>query len=173
MATVELKGGEKLQAYLAELAAKLGSAKTLRVGFLEGSTEADGTSIPMIAAVQNWGAPGIPARPFFTEMVEKNQDTWGALLQEGLRRNDMDAAKALAFAGQIMVEQLQDSIEDGAWTANSPVTNLLKQRFPVGGQTFDDVLKARADVKAGATAPPGKPLVQSGDMKSSAAFEVE
>jgi hypothetical protein len=34
----------------------LADATEVRVGFLEGSTEADGTSIPMVAAIQEFGA---------------------------------------------------------------------------------------------------------------------
>lgn len=173
MAAVELKGGDKLQAALAQIAAKLENAHSVKVGFLSGATEANGTSIPMIAAVQNYGKPGIPARPFFTKMVEDNQDGWPALIEEGLKRYDMDATKALTFAGLVMKEQLEASITDGQWIPNSPVTNLLKQRFPTGGQSFADVLQARADVKAGATAPAGKPLIQSSDMLKSVDLEVE
>ena len=53
-----MTGGDKLMAYLAKIDAGLasaGSAPSVRVGFLEGSTEADGTSIPMIAAVNEFG----------------------------------------------------------------------------------------------------------------------
>lgn len=172
-ATVEIKGGEELQRKLAEIASRLSTAKELRVGFLEGSPYRDGTSAPMVAAVQNWGKPGIPARPFFSKMVENNQAGWPALIEEGLKRFGMDAAQALAFTGQIMTEQLQDSIQDGDWVANSPVTNLLKWRFPQGGQSFEDVLQARRDVAAGASAPAGKPLIQSGDLSGAANFEVD
>lgn len=42
----------------------------------------------------------------------------------------------------------------------------------MGGQTFDDVLKARYDISKGATAPAGKPLVQSGNMLNSVDYKV-
>lgn len=56
MATVS--GGEKLQAYLAQIAGNLasaGSAPSVQVGFLEGSTYPDGTSVPTIAALNEFG----------------------------------------------------------------------------------------------------------------------
>ncbi len=53
-----LSGGEKLMAALKEINAHLASAgsdPSVRVGFLEGSTYPDGTSVPMVAAVQEFG----------------------------------------------------------------------------------------------------------------------
>jgi hypothetical protein len=54
-----LSGGEKLQAALAKVAANLGPGDgrvLLRVGFLEGSTEQDGTPTPLVAFVNEFGA---------------------------------------------------------------------------------------------------------------------
>ena len=56
MATVS--GGDKLMAYLKQIDANLasaGSSPEVRVGFLEGATYPDGTSVPMVAAVQEFG----------------------------------------------------------------------------------------------------------------------
>jgi hypothetical protein len=124
MADLTLKGGEQLEKRLAEIAAKLSTAATLRVGFLEGSTEADGTSVPMLAAVHNYGsaARGIPPRPFFSNMVSENQDGWPAIIEEGLKRSDMDARGALTFAGQILKEQLQAAIVEGEFAPLKPKT---------------------------------------------------
>lgn len=59
----DLTGGEKLQKYLEELESNLSSGTGLKVGFLEGSTYPDGTSVPMVAAVQEFGGSiQIPAR---------------------------------------------------------------------------------------------------------------
>ena len=48
-------GGEALKKRLAELAENLTQAATLRMGFLAGSDYEDGTSLPMIAAVHEFG----------------------------------------------------------------------------------------------------------------------
>lgn len=48
-------GGQKLAARLKEIAAAMDSASTVRVGFLEGATFPDGTSIPMVAAELEFG----------------------------------------------------------------------------------------------------------------------
>ena len=170
-----LSGGAKLDAYLKATAEKVTNAATLSVGFLEGATYSDGTPVAMIAAIQNFGAPsrGIPPRPFFSNMIAKDSSAWPDQLAALLKMNDMDARKSLTMMGEGMVGQLRQSIVDTNDPPNSPVTNLLKQRFPMGGQTFADVLKARADVKAGVTAPAGKPLVQSGHLLNSIDSEVK
>jgi hypothetical protein len=50
-----LSGGAGLEAYLKGIAEGAASAREVRVGFLEGSTYPDGTSIPEIAAIQEFG----------------------------------------------------------------------------------------------------------------------
>lgn len=50
-----LHGGDKLQQYLDRLLARVSSAQAVKVGFLEGATYPDGTSVPMVASVQEFG----------------------------------------------------------------------------------------------------------------------
>jgi phage gpG-like protein len=171
---VEIRGGAKLEARLRELAQNVSKATEVRVGFLEGATEENGTPVAMIAAIQNFGAPkvGIPARPFFTNMVKDNADAWGDQVGVLLNENGFDARTVLTLMGEEIKGELREAIINMNEPPNSPVTNLLKQRFPMGGQTFADVLQARADVRAGVVAPAGKPLVQSGKMLDSIGSEV-
>lgn len=173
MATI--KGGDKLKATLAALSRKVGRGAALRVGFLEGSTYPDGTSLPMVAAVQNFGSPakGIPPRPFFTNMVADKSPGWGPALGRILDANDLDAEKSLRLMGEGIKGQLQQAIVDTNAPANSPVTDLLKQRFPMGGHTFADLQDARRDVANGETAPAGKPLVWTSHMLNSVDYEVD
>lgn len=176
MTTISLTGGDRLQAKLDELAAKLSRGGTLRVGFLEGQTYNNGQSVATVAVINNFGAPaaGIPARPFFTNWIKKYSETWGRGLEAQLKRFDYDLHAAFTVTGAVMVGQLQQEITDTNSPANSPVTDLLKQRFPMhDGMTFDDVQKARDDVAAGETAPAGKPLVWSGVMRQSVNFEID
>lgn len=63
MADGGFSGGEELQKYLAGIAESAAKASDLKVGFLEGSTYDDGTSVPMIAAVNEFGGSiDIPER---------------------------------------------------------------------------------------------------------------
>lgn len=173
---VEVRGGEALEAHLKKLAERVRGSGTLRVGFLEGATYPDGTSVATIAALENYGAPaaGIPARPFFSNMVRDKSPGWGAALARLLEQTDWNADEALALMGEGIAGQLREVIVAGGFAPNSPVTNLLKQRFPTGDDiTFDDIQKARADIAAGETAPAGKPLVWSGHLLASIDSEVE
>lgn len=173
MATVT--GGARLDAALREMAQRIASASVVRVGFLEDATYPDGTKVATIAALNNFGAPaaGIPPRPFFSGMIAAQSPGWGDKFAAVLTAADYDAHKSLELMGEGIAGQLRESIVDMTWPANSPVTDLLKERFPMGGVEFSDVLQARHDVAAGETAAPGKPLVWTGHLLNSVGSEVE
>lgn len=165
MATVE--GGHKLDAVLRDLGKRHGQKTEARAGFLETATYPDGTPVAMVAALNNFGAPeaGIPARPFFSDMIRAKSPYWSDQFAEIVKACDGDTDEALAIMGESIAGQLREAIQAFNSVPNSPVTDLLKQRFPKrDGMTYADVVQARRDVAAGATAPAGKPLVWSGDM---------
>jgi len=118
MASIEFSGGDKLKAVLEGIAKRAGKAKTLEVGFMSGATYPDGTPVAMVAAIQNYGVPaaGIPARPFFSNMVREKSPDWGQSLGEVLKANDYDSDVALKAMGLGIEDQLQQSIRD----TNSP-----------------------------------------------------
>ena len=111
---VALKGGDKLEAKLRALSSQVTKAASVDVGFLAGSTYPDGTSVPMVAAIQEFGAPsrGIPPRPFFRGMIQKESPKWGDTVATLLHANNYDAARTLAQAGDGIKGQLQQSIVD-------------------------------------------------------------
>lgn len=147
MATIS--GGAKLDGYLKRLAKKVATPGTLRVGFLEGRTYPDGTSVPLVAAIQNFGAPArwIPPRPFFSNMIADKAAGWGPALGKILEANGNDGAAALALMGEGIKGQLQQSIRD----TNAP---------PLAESTI-----ARKGFE--------KPLVDTGLMLNSVDFEVK
>jgi hypothetical protein len=175
MATFFFKGGDKLKQHLSDLAQNLQNKDAVDVGFPEGSTESNGANLPMVAAIQEFGAPskGIPPRPFFRTMIAKNESHWGKDLAEQLKANDMDASIALSIMGEQMIGELQESIIDVTDPALSDVTLLLRERFGNNPQeiTFKDVQKAREDIKAGinpnVSGSQAKPLVWTGKMLKS------
>lgn len=58
-----MSGGDRLMAHLDRILERVKSAQEVRVGFLEGATYPDGTPVPMVAAVQEFGGSmNIPAR---------------------------------------------------------------------------------------------------------------
>jgi len=146
MATI--KGGEKIAPALAAIAKKFAVKGTLRVGFLEGSTYPDGTSTPMVAAIQNFGAPsrGIPPRPFFSNMVAEKSPQWPEEIASILEANGGNGEIALGLMGEHIKGQLQSSIVDGQYAPLSPVT--------VERKGFD------------------KPLIDTSHMLNSVGYEV-
>jgi hypothetical protein len=148
MAEIAFKGGDKLEAALKQIAEKAGN-KVLRVGFLEGSNYPDGTPVAMIAMIQNFGAPaaGIPARPFFSNMVKEKSPDWGDDLSEALDRNDFDGEKSLGELGDKIRGQIQKAIID----TNEP---------PLSPQTI-----ARKGFS--------KPLIDTSNMINSVNYEVK
>lgn len=114
-----LRGGEKFEAAMEELAEAVGSNPTIvRVGFLEGATYPRGQPVAMIAAIQDFGAPGagIPPRPFFRNMIAAKSPEWPAAIAGLLRANNMDVRRSLDQAGAAIAGQLRQSIID----TNSP-----------------------------------------------------
>lgn len=103
-------GGDKLGPYLDRLAQRAGSAGSVDVGFLEGATYPDGTSVPMVAALNEFGTSTQPPRPFFRDMVSARSSEWPDAVANLLKANDMDAARTLDQAGAAIAGQLRESI---------------------------------------------------------------
>lgn len=116
MATI--RGGEKFERTLREMARLLKGEAALRVGFLEKARYPDGKPVAMIAAIQDFGAPraGIPPRPFFRNMIAKKSPEWPAAIAELLKKHRYNVAAALDEAGAAIAGQLRQSIVD----TNSP-----------------------------------------------------
>lgn len=169
-------GGDKLRDAMRQIADRVKAKREVRVGFIDGATYPDGTTVATVAALNEFGAPaaGIPPRPFFSGMIRDKKGGWGDAMAAQLKATGYDIEVTLERMGLGIAGQLREAIEAFDQVPNSPVTDLLKQRFPTGdGVTFADVQQARADVAAGETAPSGKPLVWSGHLLASVGSEVE
>ncbi len=116
MATIS--GGGKLEAALRDMASKVSRAASVDVGFLEGATYPNGVSVPMVAAIQEYGAPSrnIPPRPFFRNMIAAKSGEWPDAVAALLKANDYDARTTLDQTGSAIAGQLRQSIVD----TNSP-----------------------------------------------------
>ncbi len=112
MATIS--GGQKLEAALRDMAAKVAVPATVRIGFLENARYPDGTPVAMIAAIQEFGAPsrGIPPRPFFRNAIAKYSPEWPAAIAGLLEANNLDAVRTLDQAGAAIAGQIRQSIVD-------------------------------------------------------------
>lgn len=175
----KVTGGRKFAAVLATIGNKLNSPGTLRVGFLEGATYPNGTSVAMVAAIQEFGAPraGIPPRPYFRPMISAKSPGWPAAIAENLRDTNYDVGETLGRVGEGVKGQLQESIINTNSPRLSPVTIMLRgmksqdQSLVV---TRGVVAQARARVKAGLTnyGASTKVLIESGHLVNSVAYEI-
>lgn len=177
MATI--KGGDKLGLKLGELGKKVASAKVLRVGFLEGSTYPNGTTVATVAAIQEYGAPRahIPPRPFFRNMIAAKKGEWPAAIAALFKKHDYDARATLDEAGAGIAGQLRRSIVDTNEPALSPVTLMLRKMFGNHPEMIRarDVADARRRVAAGESyaGVSTKPLVWTGHLFDSVDHEVK
>ena len=144
-----ITGGDKMESALAAISARVRNARQVSVGFLEGSTYPDGTPVPMIAAIQEFGAPNkrIPPRPFFRNMVAEKSGEWPKAVAGLLKSNGYDAAVTLAQVGEAVKVQLERSIA-----------------------SFNSVPLAPSTVAAKGNA---KQLVDTGVMLASVAYKVD
>jgi hypothetical protein len=159
----EIRGGDKLQRALVEITAKLDKYATLHVGFLAGARYPNGTSVALIAAIQNYGAPraGIPPRPFFSNMVKAKSPEWPAGLAGLLKKHNYDTNLALGEAGVLIAEQLRQSIKDTNTPPLKPAT--LRARGVAGNTKYDPSNPKTFGAK---------PLIRTGDMMRAVAYEV-
>lgn len=146
MTTFNLSGGDKLERALEEIAAKVARPATLRVGFLEGATYPDGTSVAMVAALLNFGISNGKAWPFFSKMIAEKAPGWGETLAGLLQKNNYDVAMSLEQMGTGIAGQLRQAIVD----MNEPKLD----QSTIDRKGFD------------------KPLVDTGHMLNSVDYEV-
>lgn len=148
MAAIGLSGGSALEAKLRQIAERATTSAELRAGFLEGATYANGTSVPTVAAINEFGAPsrGIPPRPFFRGMIAAESPHWGDDIGKLLVAADYDATQALATMGLEIRDELQASIKAFTDPPNAPST-IAKKGF-------------------------SQPLIDTGHMWQSVDFEV-
>lgn len=175
----EVKGGQQLDNVLRAIAKKL-KGGTVRVGFLEGSTYPDGTSVATVAAIQEFGAParGIPPRPFFRNMIKQNAASWPGAVKAVLEFTGGDSERAFQIMGDRIAGQLRKSIVATNDPPLSAVTVLLRSRFPGGQYGASDVWQAMHDVATqdhplASGMASDKPLVWTGHMLASVDYEVQ
>lgn len=170
-----------MERVLAGIAAKVSGNPEVRVGFLGDKTYPDGsTSVAMVAAIQEWGAPsrGIPARSFFRVLITAQKSTWGKTFASLLKANDYDVEKVLTMMGDGIKAQIQQSIIDTNTPALSEVTRMLRMmrvEDPDLVVTGRIVAEAAARVAAGEIASDinEKALIDTGVMYNSVDREVK
>lgn len=185
-----LTGGEALQRYLEQMAGDLAKAEGLKAGFLEGSTYPDGTSVPMVAAVNEFG--GSIDIPEHTREVH-----FKYIKRTGQVSHRFVKAEKATFSQTVTVPAHTITVP-----ARPFFRNMLAEKSPAWGSDLAKHLKAsdydagealermgdqiREQLQASITnfTSPGnapstvkkkgfdKPLTDTGDMKQAVGFEV-
>lgn len=177
---MKITGGGAATAALEAIARKLGDGHGLRVGFFEDAEYPDGTKVATAAAINNFGAPaaGIPARPFFTNMIDQQSPKWGPMLTRLLAMQDNDFEKALSLMGEDMAGELQESIKQMNSPALSEVTLMLRkmksedQTLVVTGATVGEAARRVASGEAIGSVN-RKPLNETAHMQNSIGWSVD
>lgn len=156
------KGGNRLAGFLNQIANRVQKGKFVKSGFLKTATYAGGKPVAMIAAIQNYGAPGagIPPRPFFTNMVKDKSSGWGVAVAKNLKAANYDSDVALDRVGEGIDGQLRASI---IATNEPPLAPSTLRKRGYTGKAFDPKDKSTFGAK---------PLVDSGIMLGSVDHEV-
>jgi len=126
-ATYASDGGARL-ASAAKRAQKEGRTGWARLFASWAKWQAKNGGVFHIAQVAFWmefGTRRSKPRPFFRRMIRSKSPRWGYWIARFLKASDFDAQRALSLLGQLISEQLQESIR--SWPAdNKPMTVFIK-----------------------------------------------
>jgi len=177
--TVKVTGGKKYQAFLDKMAQIAGGVKA---GIFGNATQAKagganiaayafwnefGTTIrvtPKMRAYMHYrdvhlksetNVINIPARPFMRTVAKEKPKSWCGVMVAHIRGRAQDPKAwkdALGLAGKQMKSDIRDSIMNGSWTPNAPLT--VKWKSESGKSQ------------------PDKPLFNTGDMYNAVTFQV-
>lgn len=158
-----VRGGRKFEQALRDIARRLNKG-ALQVGFMENAIYPDGKKVAMIAAIQEFGAPGagIPPRPFFRNMIAAKSAEWPEAIAKTLIKSKYDVNLTLNRVGEAIKGQLQQSIRDLTSPPLKPATIIRKGG--TAGMVFNP--KKRSTF-------PAKPLIDTGHMLDSVTYRIK
>ena len=192
MATVS--GGDKLQSALQKISDKLGASgggPSVAVGYLEGTTYPDLTSLPMVAATMEFG--GTINRAAATQTIHRLKNAKGAFLRKGRfvkasKANHVTTHAVGAYTITIPpLPYFRPMIASKGPTWGKDIARLLKKNNYDGPKTLKgmgEIIQGqlRASIDA-VTSPPlkastirrkgfSKPLIDSGVMRRDVDYKV-
>jgi len=127
--SVTVKGGQKLQAYLNDLASKA-TAGYVKVGFLEGAKYADGTPVAQVAFWNEFGTTRAPARPFMRNTIAKDSPQWGGEMARILKATKYNGQTTLSLMGERVKDQFSKAVTD--WPGDNAPSTVKKKGFNHG-----------------------------------------
>lgn len=101
---------DSIEDFLNDVASQLDS-KQLKVGFIDGATYPDGTTVAMVAATNEYGRPenNQPPRPFFRNAIAEHESEWTDAIARGIRTG-YPVDQVLEVVGAQIQGDVQESI---------------------------------------------------------------
>lgn len=95
----------------------------LKVGFIDGATYPDGTSIAMVAATNEYGRPekNQPPRPFFRNAITEHESEWSEKIADGIKAGT-PVDQVLDSVGGVIAADVFASIKNLMEPPLSPAT---------------------------------------------------
>ncbi|SFN29537.1 hypothetical protein SAMN05216516_10513 [Izhakiella capsodis] len=111
-----------IENFLNKVAAQLES-KQVKVGFIDGATYPDGTSVASVATDNEYGIPenNQPPRPFFRNAIALHEKEWSEAVARGVRAG-YPVEQVLELIGAKIQGDVQESIATLVEPALSPTT---------------------------------------------------
>lgn len=175
-----LQGADGVAKALEDIARRMGGGE-VAVGFMENATYPDGTSVASVAFWNEFGHGGpfpAPPRPFFRTMIATESPKWPAKMAALAKALNYDGARVLAMMGEDIKGALQQSITNISEPALSKTTLMLRAIYGNSHSAIRarDVLAAQelvAEGETGASGTQAKPLIWTGHLLNSVAYEVK
>lgn len=159
-AEVKLKNQDKLNKILKDMSIIRASVK---VGFFSKSTYPDGTPVAAVAYYNEYGADGIPARPFMHKAAKANMNKWVKGIKNNIKGRGLNKASvenAYKMAGMVAVGDIKKTIKSWPPGGNSRATVQAKASRARSGKGTKGIN-------------PETVLIDTGKMISSVAYEVK
>ena len=101
--------------------------KETEVGFFDSARYPDGTSVPAVAAWNEFGTKNIPERPFFRNALDTSKPKILRMLKQGVDPYALVVPSNLAHQiGAVVAGEVQESITDLKIPPNAPSTIAAK-----------------------------------------------
>lgn len=160
-----LSGGNKFKSFLKGVSSKINDKK-LYVGFFTKATYPNGTTVPEVAAYNEFGTSTQPPRPFFRQMIARHKNDWPAYAANNLRNNNYDLKKTYDQMGLLISGQLKESINTFSGAPLAPST-IARKGGP--GKATVRLIGLSHWMPAGSA----KQLVDTGKMLDSIDYQVK
>lgn len=138
------------------------NARTMSVGFVDGATYPDGTSVATVAVLNEYGIPenNQPPRPFFQNAINEHESEWSSIMSRGLLAGK-PVDQILEVLGAVIKGDIQLSITQLVDPPLSPTTIALRKNAKLRAAQGKPVNDSN------------KPLVDTGTMLQSVSYEID